>query len=88
MKKTLNVFCCCLLLFVAKGAPSLLRQPFYTDSLFSTSYHQSVSHFRAVTQIKKDKNFLGNSITDVVEWKETIYDKEYDLPALLPYPKK
>ena len=88
MKKTLNVFCCCLLLFVAKGAPSLLRQPFYTDSLFSTSYHQSVSHFRADTQIKKDKNFLGNSITDVVEWKETIYDKEYDLPALLPYPKK
>jgi len=88
MKKTLNIIFCCLLLFVAKGASSLHRQPFYTDSLFPTSYHQSVSHLRADTQIKKDKIFLGNSITDVVEWKETIYDKEYDLPALIPYPKK
>lgn len=40
------------------------------DSLFSTYYHQRVTHFRSLPQTKGDALFVGNSITDGGEWSE------------------
>ena len=55
-----------LLLNVA--AMAQVRLPHYPDSLFSTYYHQRVTHFRSLPQTKDDIIFIGNSITDGGEW--------------------
>lgn len=48
--------------------------PHYSDSLFSTYYHQRVSLFNELPQTKNDIIFLGNSITDGAEWSELFAD--------------
>lgn len=63
----------CMLL-VAARAQSQLKQPALPDSLFSTYYHQRVTHFRTLPQTKGDIIFLGNSITDGAEWSELFAD--------------
>ncbi len=49
-----------------KNSP--LIKPQLHDSLFSTYYHQKVSHFKYLTQTNKSIVFVGNSITDGGEW--------------------
>ncbi len=58
-----------LLLFTQTGIAQLSR-PVLHDSLFSTYYHQRVSHFKTLPHTKGDVIFLGNSITDGSEWSE------------------
>jgi len=48
----------------------------FPDSLFSTYYHQRVSHFKTLPHSSKDIIFLGNSITDGAEWSE-MFDNNY-----------
>ena len=45
----------------------------FPDSLFSTYYHQKVTHFNSLPETKNEIIFLGNSITDGGEWSE-IFD--------------
>lgn len=45
------------------------------DSLFSTYYHQRVTHFRSLPHTSGDIIFLGNSISDGGEWSELFDDK-------------
>ena len=47
----------------------------YPDSLFSTYYHQRVTHFNTLDQKSDDIIFLGNSITDGGEWSELFHDQ-------------
>ncbi|RYZ48001.1 MAG: beta-N-acetylhexosaminidase, partial [Chitinophagaceae bacterium] len=48
--------------------------PKFPDSLFSTYYHQRVTHFKSLPQTGGDVIFLGNSITDGGEWSELFAD--------------
>ncbi|HUC83392.1 MAG TPA: family 20 glycosylhydrolase, partial [Flavisolibacter sp.] len=50
------------------------RLPVYPDSIFSTYYHQRVTHFKTLPATKGDVIFLGNSITDGGEWSELFND--------------
>ena len=50
------------------------RHSLYPDSLFSTYYHQRVTHFNTLEQRSDDIIFLGNSITDGGEWSELFHD--------------
>lgn len=49
-------------------------KPIIPDSLFSTYYHQRVTHFKSLPQTLGDIIFLGNSITDGGEWQELFDD--------------
>ena len=48
--------------------------PSFPDSIFSTYYHQRVSHFRTMPVSKDEIIFLGNSITDGAEWAQLFGD--------------
>lgn len=48
--------------------------PHYPDSLFSTYYHQRVTHFQTLPKTNNEIIFLGNSITDGGEWSELFKD--------------
>lgn len=63
-----------IILFVAGNANAQLKKVTLPDSLFSTYYHQRVTHFRTLPTTKKDIIFLGNSITDGAEWSELFAD--------------
>lgn len=65
-----------LLLFLVflTGSAFAQKTPALHDSLFSTYYHQRVTHFKALPQTKGDIIFLGNSITDGAEWSELFND--------------
>ena len=69
----LHVFLLCS--FLNKSLQAQLRIPVIPDSLFSTYYHQRVTHFRKLPQTAGDIVFIGNSITDGVEWSELFDDK-------------
>jgi hexosaminidase len=60
--------------FLSVTGATQVRLPFYPDSIFSTYYHQRVTHFRTLPQTKADIIFLGNSITDGAEWSELFAD--------------
>jgi hexosaminidase len=49
--------------------------PVLHDSLFSTYYHQRVTHFKSLPQTSGDILFVGNSITDGAEWSELLGDR-------------
>lgn len=49
-------------------------QPHFPDSLFSTYYHQRVSHFKSLPTTKESIIFLGDSISDGAEWSELFGD--------------
>ena len=51
-----------------------LKKPLIDDSLFSTYYHQRVSHFNSLPSKKGQIVFLGNSLTDGAEWSELFND--------------
>lgn len=51
-----------------------VRLPHYPDSLFTTYYHQRVTHFRSLPQTKGEILFVGNSITDGGGWSELFND--------------
>lgn len=51
-----------------------VQLPVFQDSVFTTYYHQRVTHFRTLPQTKGDIIFLGNSITDGAEWSELFND--------------
>ena len=55
-------------LFVAENVNAQMKKVTLPDSLFSTYYHQRVSHFRTLPKTNNDIIFLGNSITDGAEW--------------------
>ena len=63
-----------IMLFVAVNANSQITKTTLPDSLFSTYYHQRVSHFRTLPIMKNDIIFLGNSISDGAEWGELFAD--------------
>jgi hexosaminidase len=63
-----------MLLFVAANAKAQLKKVNLPDSLFSTYYHQRVTHFKTLPKTKNDIIFLGNSITDGAEWSELFAD--------------
>ena len=63
------VFFCCVKISLAQ-----IRLPQYPDTLFSTYYHQRVTHFKSLPQTKGEIIFLGNSITDGGEWSELFND--------------
>ena len=48
--------------------------PVLHDSLFSTYYHQRVTHFKSLPKTSGDILFVGNSITDGAEWSELFGD--------------
>ncbi|MGZ5255569.1 MAG: glycoside hydrolase family 20 zincin-like fold domain-containing protein, partial [Flavitalea sp.] len=60
------------LLSLIAWLPSIaqIKKPLLHDSLFSTYYHQKVSHFKTLPQTKHDIIFAGNSITEGAEWNE------------------
>lgn len=53
-----------------------LHIPVLADSLFTTYYHQRVSHFKTLPQTAGDILFVGNSITDGAEWSE-LFDEAH-----------
>jgi hexosaminidase len=63
-----------VLIFFANNLQAQVSLPHYPDSLFSTYYHQRVSHFKSLPETKEDVIFLGNSITDGGEWSELFND--------------
>ncbi|WP_121356658.1 family 20 glycosylhydrolase [Flavisolibacter nicotianae] len=63
-----------ILFLAAVHATAQVRLPHFPDTLFSTYYHQRVTHFRSLPQTKNDIVFLGNSITDGGEWSELFGD--------------
>lgn len=71
MKKAIAVW---ILLILVNTAFAQLPKPSLPDSLFSTYYHQRVTHFKSLPQSKGDIIFLGNSITDGGEWQELFDD--------------
>jgi hexosaminidase len=59
---------------LAKTVYAQVRLPVFPDSLFSTYYHQRVTHFNSLPDTKGDIVFVGNSITDGAEWSELFND--------------
>ncbi len=57
-----------------KDRNAMIQLPVFPDSVFTTYYHQRVTHFRTLPQTKDDIIFLGNSITDGAEWSELFND--------------
>lgn len=70
-KKLIPAF---ILLMLCCQVSAQSQIPRYPDSLFSTYYHQRVTQFRLLPYSKNDIIFLGNSITDGVEWTELFHD--------------
>lgn len=66
--------CFAIAFFAPAQAQGQVRLPRHPDSLFSTYYHQRVSHFHSLPQTRGDVIFLGNSITDGGEWNELFTD--------------
>ncbi len=54
--------------------PAQVQLPRYPDSVFSTYYHQRLTHFKDQPQTNNDIIFIGNSITDGGEWSELFND--------------
>jgi hexosaminidase len=71
--RLLSWFICAALFFTGE-VMAQIQLPVYPDSLFSTYYHQRVSHFRAMPVTKDEIVFLGNSITDGAEWAQLFGD--------------
>ncbi|QNF32282.1 family 20 glycosylhydrolase [Adhaeribacter swui] len=67
------LFFFCFLLCTLSGWSQIVL-PATPDPLFSTYYHQRVSHFGSLPASAKDIVFLGNSITDGAEWVELFTD--------------
>ena len=61
-------------LFVTENGNAQIKKVVLPDSLFSTYYHQRVSHFRTLPKTNRDIIFIGNSITDGAEWSELFSD--------------
>ncbi len=55
-------------LLLSHSMRAQISMPSLPDSLFSTYYHQRVTHFQSLPQTKGDIIFAGNSITDGAEW--------------------
>ena len=66
--------CSLIFLFCVSIVQAQLTLPRYHDSLFSTYYHQRLTHFKSLPQTKDDIVFIGNSITDGAEWSELFND--------------
>jgi lysophospholipase L1-like esterase len=62
-------------MLISNVAWSQVNRPALHDSLFSTYYHQRVTHFESLPQTRGDIIFAGNSITDGAEWSELFDDK-------------
>lgn len=60
--------------FLTNALQAQLRLPAFPGSLFSTYYHQRVSHFKTLPQTTGNIVFIGNSITDGAEWSELFDD--------------
>lgn len=70
-----RLYSCSLLLFCfSLCASGQLNKPALADSLFTTYYHQQVSHFKTLPNVKGDIIFIGNSITEGAEWSELLGD--------------
>lgn len=69
-----RAFCLLALFACAKISQAQVLFPKYPDSLFSTYYHQRVTHFKSLPQTKGDIIFIGSSITDGGEWSELFGD--------------
>ncbi|MBK8518797.1 MAG: family 20 glycosylhydrolase [Saprospiraceae bacterium] len=63
-----------LLLVISSVVRAQVNLPSYSDSIFSTYYHQRVSLFNTFQPTKDEIIFLGNSITDGAEWSELFND--------------
>ncbi|MBF9252677.1 family 20 glycosylhydrolase [Pontibacter sp. 172403-2] len=63
-----------LFYFIMSAVMAQVKPVHLPDSLFSTYYHQRVSHFIALPHTEGDIIFLGNSITDGAEWSELFAD--------------
>ncbi len=74
MKRLLFLSAFIISLFDEGALFAQLKKPALADSLFSTYYHQRVTHFKTLPQTKGDIIFLGNSITDGAEWSELFGD--------------
>lgn len=61
-------------LLVTENVDAQIKKVTLPDSLFSTYYHQRVSHFKTLPKTNNDIIFLGNSITDGAEWSELFSD--------------
>ena len=62
-------------LFLSAGNTfAQIKKNVFPESLFSTYYHQRVSHFETLPKTKSDIIFLGNSISDGAEWSELFND--------------
>ena len=61
-------------LFATENGNAQIKKVTLPDSLFSTYYHQRVSHFRTLPKTNRDIIFIGNSITDGAEWSELFSD--------------
>ena len=66
----------CLLMLI-NGAAAQLLKPSFPDSIFSTYYHQQLTHFETLPHTKGEIIFLGNSITDGGEWNELFQDVRF-----------
>jgi hexosaminidase len=62
------------LLILGSAAAAQTKLPNFPDSLFSTYYHQRVTHFKSLPASEKDIIFLGNSLSDGAEWAELFSD--------------
>ena len=62
------------LLLLNLSSAAQVQLPQYSDSLFSTYYHQRVTLFNALARTNSDIIFIGNSITDGGEWSEMFND--------------
>ncbi|MEG0851772.1 MAG: family 20 glycosylhydrolase [Flavobacterium sp.] len=67
-------FAVIVILCTAVSANCQIKKTILPDSLFSTFYHQRVSHFRTLPLTKNDIVFVGNSITNGAEWAELFAD--------------
>lgn len=63
------------LFFIAGTTNAQIKKSNFPESLFSTYYHQRLSHFETLPKTKNDIVFLGNSISDGAEWSELFADK-------------
>ncbi len=70
-----KIICLFLTVFSSRNLRSQVNIPHFNDSLFSTYYHQRVSHFKSLPVTQNDIIFLGNSITDGSEWNELFQDQ-------------
>ena len=76
LNKIISVFNATLffLLLIGVNTTAQLKKVTLPDSLFSTYYHQRVSHFKTLPKTTNDIVFVGNSISDGGEWSELFAD--------------